>query len=141
MSAQMATLAGVMASRYPDSYAANRRTVAALVASGQRNLPIVVSLSGASGSSVARMTSSQQKVMSELTSRATRMGVFGSIHNASQTPGYGTHAETKVLGFSDRRGFDPIAMGTSRPICAACAGAVQSRGGMIVGPRVAIWPY
>ncbi len=146
----MATLAGVMASRYPDDIARNRRTTAVLAASSSygrqpMGMQIVFSLSGTPYSSATRMSPGQRQIYDGVTGNAIGMGVFGSVHNASNfrvtAPGVGpTHAEPKAIGYAQSRGFSPLAIGTSRPICSSCGPYIQSTGGMLVGPRMAIWP-
>lgn len=147
----MASLAAVMASRYNTDYARNNSTVAILAASspfgsGQPlGMQIVFALSGQPGTFSTRMTNGQRQIYDGVTGNAINQGVFGSIHNASQfrvtVPGVKpTHAEPKAIGFAQRRGFSPLAIGTSRPFRDTCGPYIQSTGGSIVGPRIAVWP-
>ncbi|ESQ15208.1 MAG: hypothetical protein JKP98_16425 [Rhodobacteraceae bacterium] len=146
----MAALAGAMADRYPGEFARSHRTTAVLAASSSfgrqpMGMQIVFSLSGAPGTSATRMSPGQRQIFDLVNGNAISVGVFGSVHNASQfrvtAPGVGqTHAEPKAIGFAQSRGFSPLAIGTSRPICETCGPYIQSTGGMLIGPQVAIWP-
>jgi RHS repeat-associated protein len=52
----------------------------------------------------------------------------------------GAHAEVTALKAAERSGATPQAIGTSRNICPACRDYIQSKGGVVTGPRTAVWP-
>jgi len=63
---------------------------------------------------------------------------------ASREKGVGTHAETNTIKDATAAGGRPTAIGIggppSRVICPTCKGAIESSGGVVTGPRTAIWP-
>ncbi|HZM98110.1 MAG TPA: RHS repeat-associated core domain-containing protein, partial [Pyrinomonadaceae bacterium] len=53
----------------------------------------------------------------------------------------GAHAEVTVMNHAAENGLTPTAIGVTRDICPVCAAAIESTGGMLTGPRTAIWPW
>jgi RHS repeat-associated protein len=51
----------------------------------------------------------------------------------------GVHAEATALRQAAASGARPVALGTSRPICAACAGTIRASGGQVTSGTTAVW--
>ncbi len=65
-------------------------------------------------------------------------GLLGPGETAARAPGL--HAETTLLEEAARTGALPRALGASRPFCPACRAAIEDSGGILTGPRTAVWP-
>ncbi|WP_168222953.1 RHS repeat-associated core domain-containing protein [Oceanicola sp. D3] len=58
---------------------------------------------------------------------------------AARSPG--VHAEITAIQHAAKNGMVPRSIHTTTNICRSCQDAINSTGGILTGPRTAIWPY